>query len=591
MKRLLAAASLLLLTAQAPLPKADVSQSVVPQLGESIEVSIVNVDVHVTDKQGNRVRGLTKDDFEIYEGDKPQPISNFAEYSSMIDRSTAGVDGSAVEPAAPAPRQPRTIAIFLERMKLPGFQAKPFVSAIKDVLRQSVEPGDVVSLVIWDRFKPKHIGFTGDLAVIEEGLDSFARDAGKAQVDEVALQRAEMLALSEFEARIAQMAKLADGGYARGSGPSASAMMAPEGAAGVTGTTATLPMLRAYVEMKMRVAAITSLIDTMGSGSDSRRILLIGAHRLGAVAGAEFAYISGAPRVAVEAGERWGTKALMKSLVDTANASGVTLYPVYPPGLTTTMEDASSNPMMPTGSENTNGIVPGADDRTLLNETTNLRSLAEKTGGLAAWGIKDIVKLLPQINGDLTDYYSLAYRVTSSRQDLSRDITVRTKNRDYVVRARKQFVEKSDTSRMEDRLTAALFRENSESPIALTAELGERKTVSRQITIPVRVKVPISALTALPQQGEKYTGAFSVYVATAADLDELSDFTHKTQSFEIAEGDLEKANAGWFTYELDLVVNKQAKYVAVGVLDEVSKTYGVTRLTLPGHETTEAAAR
>src|SRR5262245_60930247 len=53
----------------------------IPAIGASIEVSIVNVDVFVTTKDGQRVRGLTKDDFEIFENGKKQPITNFAEYA------------------------------------------------------------------------------------------------------------------------------------------------------------------------------------------------------------------------------------------------------------------------------------------------------------------------------------------------------------------------------------------------------------------------------------------------------------------------------------------------------------------------------
>jgi hypothetical protein len=39
----------------------------VPRLGETLDVSIVNVDVFVTDRDGNRVHGLTRNDFEVYE--------------------------------------------------------------------------------------------------------------------------------------------------------------------------------------------------------------------------------------------------------------------------------------------------------------------------------------------------------------------------------------------------------------------------------------------------------------------------------------------------------------------------------------------
>src|SRR5687768_16681677 len=44
---------------------------------ETINVRVVNVDVYVTDKQGNRVRGLQQEDFEIRENGKPIQITNF----------------------------------------------------------------------------------------------------------------------------------------------------------------------------------------------------------------------------------------------------------------------------------------------------------------------------------------------------------------------------------------------------------------------------------------------------------------------------------------------------------------------------------
>jgi VWFA-related protein len=46
-------------------------------LVEKIDVSVVNVDVTVTDRRGQPVAGLTRDDFEVREDGKLQPITNF----------------------------------------------------------------------------------------------------------------------------------------------------------------------------------------------------------------------------------------------------------------------------------------------------------------------------------------------------------------------------------------------------------------------------------------------------------------------------------------------------------------------------------
>src|SRR3954470_1065003 len=66
-------------------------------LVEKIDVSVVNVDVTVTDRHGQPVSNLTRNDFEILEDGKPQPISNFylVENSSVRGEKTEAVEAAA----------------------------------------------------------------------------------------------------------------------------------------------------------------------------------------------------------------------------------------------------------------------------------------------------------------------------------------------------------------------------------------------------------------------------------------------------------------------------------------------------------------
>jgi hypothetical protein len=43
---------------------------------EQVDVNVVNVEVFVTDRQGNRVTGLGRDDFELFEDGEPVEITN-----------------------------------------------------------------------------------------------------------------------------------------------------------------------------------------------------------------------------------------------------------------------------------------------------------------------------------------------------------------------------------------------------------------------------------------------------------------------------------------------------------------------------------
>src|SRR5947207_15911391 len=80
------------------------------KLVESIEVRVVNVDVVVTDRAGNPVTGLTKDDFEILDNGKPQKIQNIYEVRPTSEAETLNVAG-ALEPTTQqaAPLPPREI--------------------------------------------------------------------------------------------------------------------------------------------------------------------------------------------------------------------------------------------------------------------------------------------------------------------------------------------------------------------------------------------------------------------------------------------------------------------------------------------------
>ncbi|MDQ3280208.1 MAG: VWA domain-containing protein [Acidobacteriota bacterium] len=548
------------------------AQSSAMRSGASVEVSIVNVDVFVTDKHGNRVHGLTKDDFEIYENGARQPVSNFAEYTGAAG-GEVGVRGN----DAPQSRQKRNILIFFERMQLPAHAVDPLVASLKGTLAKLVARGDSVGVVMWEPSETMQVDFTDDLTVVDAALDKVAKEAKEAQIDKARIVREEAAMMRDFQANAAAFANrrraaTLGGG---GGGVSNSSFKPPTPQiTGGDGWDTQLALLTAYTEMQQRVAAIQSAIDTLAS-AEGKKILLLATRRLGEVAGAEFVYALGAQRIDDHARARYSTAALLDKITDSANAGGVTVYPVYPIGLGTSMDDT-------TGIEapDLSQSVSTAELLTLQNERFGMQKVAERTGGLTAAGFKDIINLLPRITDDVTDYYSLAYRVSSAKTDRARDIVVKTRNRDLVVRSRRQFVEKSEETQMHDRMIAALFRVGTQPPIPVTAQTGAIRKVNHKLVVPVAVQVPIAWLTMLPRGDGKVAGEFSIYAGAAADLDELSDLTRKSQPFEIEEKELERARSGYFTYDLQMTVNEKTKYLAVGVFDEVGKSYGTVRLEM-----------
>src|SRR5688572_8193199 len=117
----------------------------IPTLGETIEIAIVNVDVVVTDKDGKRIHALTGDDFEIYENGKAQPLSHFAEYRGEVQNrgalsaeAAATLDEKPPEQSGNQPSQRRTLVLFIEEFKLPGFRVDAFITSLKDLVRNTI---------------------------------------------------------------------------------------------------------------------------------------------------------------------------------------------------------------------------------------------------------------------------------------------------------------------------------------------------------------------------------------------------------------------------------------------------------------------
>lgn len=548
-------------------------QARLPQAAETIEVSIVNVDVVVTDKNGNRVRGLAKDDFEIRERGRVQPITNFAEYSPLAGESVS-VDGAAPDqaPAAiPAPHAKRTIVVFIEWFKLPEFRTKPMFAAMRKLLRDTVRPGDAVSIVTWANAPKVRLELTDDVDAIERVLTEIEKDTSG--VD--AYGSRVSFARRDDELRAAWQSSVDSAAAARGL---RALEVSPIGGNGYMDAKLEL------FKMKQKAAVLNALMQSM-SGIDGKKIVLMATHRFGEYAGAE--YRSNDPR-----DPEFDTREIRDSVVRTANANNITLYPIYPTGLAWTADDASvSRSDIWKIDAQADSRRAAFDSSVLMNETTSLQEIAGKTGGAMAWGSTDIANLLPRIGDDLESYYSLAYRTTPERKDRAKDLEVRTKNRDYVVRARQQYVEKSDATKMADRVTAGLFRTIDGSVIPLQAEIGPaKKSGGNRWIVPLKIRVPIDSLTTIDQRGA-VRGSFSVFIASGAELGVISEVVQRTQPFTIDAKDLARAKGSHFTYEFELKTDDITDRVSIGVLDEVSKEYGLKVLTLPDRNVRTAAAR
>ncbi len=529
---------------------------VIPRAGETIEVSVINVDVVVTDKRGNHVHGLTKDDFEIYEDRKLQPVSNFTEYQGGHESMATPTGGNA--PLLPAtetaPRPKRTILVFLDHFSLLPWEKDIFFSSLKTLLHETVGPGDSVSVVSWQRMIVTRLPFTNDLTALDAALAKIEKESTflspdpENQVAADRLWREEAMNLAR-----AKGFRLNYGDIESDSGHDL--------------------QLFEKIEMRKKMHAIESLVTGI-SGFEGRKVLVLAATHLSRIAGN-----GGSQRRAfADRGGDYDMFGQIESLARIAATNNVTIYPLFPPGPPRDLLSAEDGRE---STARTRSDFLGKSQVSLDNVLGAMIPIAERTGGAFSYGPQNIAAFLPQVREDLDSYYSLAYRATAHGNGSDRSIVVKMKNHDYTARARHDYIDKSPEAKMKDRVIASLFQEPAGAKIPIVVAAGAAEPNGRHHWhVPVHVQIPINALTTLPEKGA-HAGAFSVYVAWGGVLGEMSDATRQTQSFTISDVKAAEAAAGHFEYDLTLDVDERTQHVVIGVADEVSQEFGIRKIELP----------
>ena len=460
-----------------------------PRVKGSVEVSLVNVDVVVTGKDGRPVEGLSASDFTVLHGKKPAAITNFREERAAPRPTVASAPAPAPAPApeetaAALPEPPparRHVVLFVDHLALPDAREREQVfGALKSLVRRTVRPGDGVMVVTW-RFGVRSAWpFTDDVALVERQLDAAA--LGTIRLGLQAQNELDQFAATE-------------------------AFSVWAGVPPDTSLSRNLSVEQAYNEFKGKASAILGLISTM-AGMEGKKVLVIASRSLSRRPGAELA------------GTRVDTGPLLDEIAARANAAGVTIHSLYAAAWQSEMPNVTdsrfSNPRI-AGSAS----VVRADDKR-LDELTGLDKLTGRTGGVLVATTMESPLFADRVASDLVHWYSLGYPVPAGA-DVAARVSVRVNRPGAKVRARRDVGDRTPVQRIEDRVLANLFRadEGSRLPITLTAGSPVEEGRKRFVTT-AHVRVPVRHLVLLPG-ADGHRGAVSVFWVAADPGGEFSD--------------------------------------------------------------------
>lgn len=547
------AALLAALTAVAPLAAQSKKQEPeMPRLVENIDVRIINVDVVVTDRKGNPIHGLTKDDFTIFENGVPKVITNFFEVAGGKAKSEEVVEETPLPTptaALPTPKRDdtndkmkRRVIFYIDNLSLAPFNRNRVFQEMKDFIKNVMRPGDEAMVATFNRSMKIRVPFTKDQAHLIQTLDVISGESamGTSNTSERKSVQDRIREARSYDEAI---------------------------------TTARMYASSIDHDLRQSVSSINALMSTL-AGVEGKKILVLTSEGFPMSPGREAFYMvdefgkekgwTGTNSSMLE-GMTYDASNLIQSVGKAANANGITMYTVHAAGLSTGNEMSA---------ENAQSTPYSVSFATTTNSTESMHLMADLTGGLASTGTNNFGDIFKKIERDLGAYYSLGYRGGTERVDRQRYLQVKVKNKNYLVRNRQTFVEKSMYAEMGDRVVANLLYRVKENNLNILVRLGTpRPTDDGLYQVPLEIQIPMESLSILPQ-GDTFAGGFDVYVVVADKNNDMSDIARKQHQIHLTAEEMKRIAGRYYSYSLDLLVEKGLNRISVGVVDQVSNTNG-----------------
>jgi VWFA-related protein len=564
--------------------------------GESVSVDLVNVEVWVTDRRGNPITGLTKEDFELYEDGERVEVTHFSAYEPTGGAAGAGTEGG-VEAGAPIRvevEEGRTrweattedsrlhLAVFVDNWNLAPEDRSRVFGALREFLDTRLEPNDRVMVAVHDRALQVVQDFTADTEALGRTLDRVA----KLGTGIIALRNERRSAFEDLREAFAN-ALVTDG-----SDPDPCQLNWGD-------LENTARNYAAFVQAHAHRSggALASVSDAL-AGVPGRKILLYVGSGLAQQAGVEiFQYLAElCPHMQSQIAPHYTSYDLTwlyEEVVRRANAHQVTFYTLEADAPVAT-EDLSMGglaaPTQPSdGARQGAGFVAPVSSGGLTfrpSEATrraaeqdvesSLVILANETGGKAILNAADFRADFDRLATDLRTYYSLGFTPGHQGDGRFHDLKVEVPGKGYRVRHRSAYHDKPYEQRMAERIAGTAQFGTGENGLRIRVETGEATPLpGGGHRVPVRIWVPLDAITLVPGE-DGLQGRLRVMMAVSDEAGNLGPVRQKMVPVEIgalaADGparEVQTEHPGEKLVEVDFDLAGAEHVVSLGVRDEI----------------------
>ena len=448
--------------------------------GEQIEVRVVNVEVVVTDKQGNRVQGLKPGDFRLKVDGKAVPVEYFNEVRGgqaialeAQDAESAAVHG--LPSLAPGSPVGTSYLVFVDDFFSLGPRRDEVLRGLKEQLSR-LGPEDRMAIVAYDG---------GRVDMLSSWTNS-QRQLGQAieqAIGRRALGVARLAELRTFEASrrvtgdafepsprmaFAQRLDIQELEYAE----------------------------RLAAQTERAVAAAASTLRGFASPPGRKVMLLLA----GGWPFSPLDYVVNNPNRPILEREVPRGDEILRPLVDTANRLGYTIYPVDVPGVEAEVADASLA-----------APLRGGINIREQEHQASLLYTAEQTGGRALLNSRS-GELLQTVESDTRSYYWLGFTPSWQGNDKRHKVEVEVLKPGFKVRSREDFLDLSRKAETTMMVESAMLFGGAPDSAPLAIELG-RPVASgrREMEVPVAISIPVDGISFVPLDG-KYAAELELRV-------------------------------------------------------------------------------
>jgi len=400
-----------------------------PPVTFKVEINYVEVDAVVVDRQGNFVRDLKRDDFELLEDGEPQKISTYSLVNIPVERAEKPLFvKQPVEPDVQTNARGldgRIYLLVLDDLHTAPLRSERVRTAARRFVRQQMGANDLAAIVCTSGRTDAAQEFTGNQQFL---LDAIGKFIGR-KLRSPTLERLEQYSLT------------------RGN---------PAGAS----TADPVEAERAY-NARAAFDLIRRLSDFL-AGVHGRRKALI--------------YISEGVDYNIydQISNRYASeiRGAAENAISAATRANVSIYSVDPRGLTDMGDEAIEIQSLP--DDPSLNLGPQAMLAELRLSQDSLRVIAEETGGFAALNTNDFRDAFDRIVRENSSYYVLGYYPTNDRRDGKfRKIDVKVHRPGVEVHFRKGYVAPTGKAPARrpiehEAITRPEVREALESPVPMS---------------------------------------------------------------------------------------------------------------------------